>query len=410
MNDATPFSDGARPPRSTRRELLGRGAAAAVGGLVASQVVGGGTAEANGPYLPPTANDGHYIVVAAADAPASVRSQVHADFLCDNVNDEVEINRALSRAADTASTIGRGTVGGAVLLVGRKFTIGSPILVPTQTALRGQYGKAATWIVASATFAGGATTGMIQNATADTQYIEVSDLGLQGSGKNTSGVALFTNAGQEWDSFHVVKNLFIMNVGVNGLRVENAPGGRCRGNHFSEIRVIDAGADGVVVRAPDSFYDRIDVGSSGTSPTVGNGFSVLHANNRFVNCKSWFSTGHGFFIDGARDNQFSACEAQDNAGHGFYVSSGRTAIAACAADSNGRGTGTGDGFYVDATGCVIQGTASDKREGGATIGQRYGVNIVGSAKVIVQVATAGNFTAPSIGTGGPGSVVNVIDG
>lgn len=384
-------------PRVSRRRALGAGAAA-VGGLAGTQVLGqaaASAAEVNGPV----------IVVCAADAPASIRADAHPDYLCDNAGDEVQINLALSRASATPTgTIGRGTKGGLVLLVGRRFTIDAPILVPTQTALRGQYGKSATWIYASASFVGGATTGLIQNATANAQYIEVSDLGLNGANRNTNGIALYTNAGQEWDSFHVVRDVYIMAPGLDGLRVENAGGGRCRGNHFSGIRVIDAGQDGVYVKGPDSFYERVDVGSSGRY-----GFNVQHSNNRFVNCKAWFSVLDGFLLDVGRDNQLSACESQDNARHGFNVSSPRNSFAACCADSNGRNTQTGDGFYVDAPGNNIHGTASDKHEAGRTLGQRYGVQLVGSPKVVLNVVTSGNFVGSSSGAAGAGSVVNVVD-
>lgn len=349
------------------------------------------------------------LIVAANDETTEVKAA--ADYVCDGTSDQTEINAAL--AAVGSETLSKGGNGGVVYLVGRRFNVDGPVLVPSQTTLAGAYGKQGTWIYQSGAYAPGAAGGLIECATVDTQYIEVRDLGLHGNNASVCGVYLYTATGQEFDSFHVVKDLYIWNVGQHGLRVQNGSGGRLRGNHFSEIRIINPGVHGVYSQCPDSFYERIDVGSAGS-----HGFNCEHSNNRYVNCKAWYSDGSGFYITTGRDNQFSACEAQDNQFHGFHIGSPRNTLTSCCADSNSydgspSGSMTGDnlydGFYIAGRGTNLHGSASDKNESSRGVRQRYGVNLSGSpVGVIVNVtATSNHATAVQGGAGGAGSVVNV---
>lgn len=375
----------------SRRSLLATGTAVTVGG-VAAGVLGASPAAA-------ASTDG-LVVVAADDAPANVKSV--ADFVCDNASDDVQINAALASVG--AETIGHGTNGGVVLLVGRRFTITAPILMRTQTTLRGAYGKNGTKIFAAAPIPTGETAAMIQLATTNTQYVEVSDLALHGMGLAVCGIYLNTGAGQEWDSFHVLKNLYIYRTGESGIRLDS--GTRNRANQICEVRIIDAGKAGVYVNSSDNFFDRVDVGSAGQD-----GFFVPATNNRFVNCKAWYCDRHGFNLAApGRDNQLSGCEAQDNQEHGFAIVSSRNTLSACCADSNGYGStaGGGDGFNVQGNGTNLQGTASDKNEGNRGRHQRYGVNIATKVKVLVNVTAWQNKTAALAGTATAGSIVNVV--
>mgnify|MGYP000872391821 FL=1 len=258
---------------------------------------------------------------------------------------------------------------------------------------------------------------MVQLFTTNVQYVTVDNLILNGQGRQTCGLYINVGAGQEYDSYLKFHDLYIWNCGGtsgigDGISMQNNSGGRLRGNHLSHIRVINAGRYGCYVNGPDSFYDAIDCGSSGN-----HGFNITHANNRFVNCKSWFSDGAGFYTSTAsRDNQFSACEAQDNLRHGYEIQGARNSFSSCCADSNsfdGSGstaiTGrTFHGFYVNGNYTNVHGTASDKNEGGRGARQVYGVYINTGITCLVNVMTTGNFTGALSDNSAATRVVNVI--
>lgn len=356
------------------------------------------------------------IIVAGHSEPADVKAAAH--YVCDNTADQVEINQAINQIA-SLSVMGnaKGTNGGTVLLVGREFTITGPVLVQSQTTLKGAYGKDGTWLRCHSSYAPGANGGMIELAHLDTQYTTIRDLGLRVDGVNVCGIRLQMGAGQEYDGYHTVTEVHMWHPGSHGLYVLNNSGGRMRGCHFSFIRILDPDGYGVYTMAPDSFYSHIDVGSagSGMAAGTGHGFMIGHSNNRYVNCKAWFADGDGFNIAGGRDNQLVGYESQDNERHGYYIGSARTVLSSCTADSNshtgsGDASGGGDGFHIVGNGANVHGTASDKNESNRGRQQRYGVNVTnGSVRCIVNVTTWGNATAALNGTGHATSVVNVVD-
>lgn len=354
------------------------------------------------------------VTVASSNESASVKAT--ADYVCDGTADEVQINAALaSVGSESVTGAAKGANGGMVILVGRKFTISGPVLLQSQTELVGAYGKSGTWIYCAGSYAPGSAGGIIELATLNTQYTVVRDVGLHGNSVNVCGIRHEMGVGQEYDGYHVAKDIYIWNVGSHGVYALNQLGGRLRGNMYSDMRIINAGGYGVYSKCPDSFYQLIDVGSAGSNigGAAGHGFYCGHSNNRYVNCKAWFSDGTGFHIAGGRDNMLSGCESQDNELHGYYVSSARSSLSSCVADSNshtGSGvSGNGDGFHVIGEGTNIHGTATDKNESNRGRQQRYGVNIIGTPRVIINVSTFGNATASRNGAGHATSVLNIVD-
>lgn len=343
--------------------------------------------------------------VAAAGEPDAAL----CDYQCDGTDDHVQINAAL--AAVATETIGRGTNGGKVVLVGRRFTIGGAILVPTQAHLTSEYGEQATQVRCAASYQPGNAGGMIQLATVDTQYVTVDHLTIDGQGNQVSGLYINNATAQEYDAYHKFSDLYIWNCGGNanpgigdGIALINNTGGRLRGNHVRNVRVINSGRYGVLSNCPDSFYDMVDVGSAGS-----HGFYIAHSNNRFTNCKAWYSDGSGFYFTGGRDNQLSACESQDNAQHGYHIASAKNTLSSCLADSNNYTPGTGatgsfHGFNIVSNGTTLVGcVASEKSEHTAT--QMYGFNVSGAPKIAVYACMAfGNTAGPTNGTPAAGSI------
>lgn len=365
-------------------------------------------------------------VVAANDAPVAVKAS--ADYVCDGVADEVEINQAI--AALSSDVIGLGTQGGSVLLWGKLFNTAAAIKIRSQVTLRGQ-GQWATTIKPATTYQPGATGGVIELYSGNTQYATVMDLTIHGNGwagsASSCGIYFSQGTGTEWDGANRIMNLYVYATGSHGIRLINGTGGRGRAYYLSNIRITDSGttADATACglwldSLVDSFFFGIDVGSS-----AAHGIRVDGANNRFIGCKAWFSgslgaavhDGCGFYVRNVR-NQFSGCEAQDNFGDGFYVSSVDNTLTGCCADSNGynknggAGTGgwTGSGFYILTSRLTLQGNAFDKNEGSRGIYQKYAVELgtTGLTGVIINVASGVSGVGKLGGTPDPSSIVNVV--
>lgn len=355
-------------------------------------------------------------VVAGYTESDEVKSK--ADYVCTGADDEQLINRACDDVAD--ETIGHGTNGGAVCLLGRRFNTGGPIKAYSQTAVFGGYPWGGTHVVAQSKAWGGtagAPVGMLQLATPDSQYVKFSGLTLRGQNQSVSGVFAKIDTGQEWDGQVLLRDLRIFGVGRSGVELAIGSGGRMRAAVMDNIKVIDPGVSGFILGCPDYVLMNSEVGSAGSHGVV-----LPYSSGNHIGVKSWFSQGNGFHITGGRDHSFSGCEAQDNRGHGFYVGSVASMFSSCRADSNGKsgapGTVTGSGFYVTSGGSVFSGCgAAEKNEGGRTTKtdssygwQEYGFQLVGSPKVIINGSARGNRSGSITGAGGTGSVLNVIDG
>lgn len=341
--------------------------------------------------------------VAANSEPNSVKDL--CDYVCTGTNDHAVFQTAVNAVG--AEILKRdGTVGGKVVAVGRLFNMAGPVQMLSQVKVESEYGAKATILARSGTWAPGLTGGFFELATNKVQYTHVEGFTLDGKNASLCGFYYINGTAQEWDAFHIIRDMYIFDCGQDGISMnqdtgETAP--RNRGAMISQVRIINPGRYGVYSNNPDSFYEMVDVGSSGS-----HGIYAGSANNRFVNCKAWYSQGNGFHVAGARDNQFAGCESQDNTGHGFYAGSVKSAFTSCLADSNGRTTGTGDGFNVAGNGTIIQGCVSSEKSEGGPGEQRWGYNISASAKVFVNGTAFGNVSGPVTGTGAAGSVVNVV--
>jgi hypothetical protein len=177
-------------------------------------------------------------------------------------------------------------------------------------------------------------------------------------------------AGNEYaDGIYTIENVEIFTPDLDGIWLEGRGQALVRG-----IRVRDAGRHGYMIDSVDSVFDALEAGGSGAA-----GLVVRDSNNRFSNCKFFYSgvatptEGHGIWLAGPDPEEdpdapqnlvFVNCETQDNNCHGVYVfnchkvwlqnhiSEGNNA------GHDGAGNHNGDAYRIDhASDIKIQGTA-----------------------------------------------------
>ena len=327
-----------------------------------------------------TAKRPGFLTVAAANSPDSFKDV--ADYVCDGVADQNEINIAIGAAQPgNGSTAGSG---GTVKLAPGVFNDSGPIRGRTWVTLEGS-GHLATQVKATAGWSssagdGAAVGGIWEVYDRAVQFSRVENLTLHGQSNQVHGVhaaadtALAPRVGGHQDSGLMCRTLLIRNV-VTGL---NFPRGS-RANHCKDIRILNASGVAVLVRCVDSFWEGVETGSAGS-----HGFWVSGSNHRFVDCKSWYSDGHGWYFTGPR-NAGSGLEAQDNQQHGFFFDAGDSTFSSILSDSNSyngssvsspTGYGLYDGIRVSAYNFSLHGfTCLDKNESGRGYRQRAGISI-----------------------------------
>ncbi|WP_294565818.1 right-handed parallel beta-helix repeat-containing protein [uncultured Arthrobacter sp.] len=367
------------------------------------------------------------LLVAADDAPPAVKDA--ADYVCDGVDDQEEINAALEALSNDRSPA-FGSQGGSVGLWGRFFSISAPIRLRAHCEVQGQ-GRMVTTLQATADMDGGEKQGVFELNSPDTQYTGVRGLGIHGGPDSScSGIFYEQGRGTEWDASHLLSNLYIYRTGHHGVYLLNGPGdSRLRAGVLDTIRVIEAGrrvtrgASGYVIDSPDTCIANCESGLS-----AGHGFRLPNANSQLANCKSWFSgrsadgfgQGSGFHLDGHRSS-LVGCTAQDNYGHGYFIAGGDHSISGAVADSNGynggggsgRGAGyTGSGFYLRGRKghpSTVQGTSFDRKYDGANVYQQYGVQFADGAARVNLTLSVGRVAVQPVGGDVPrGSRVSLV--
>lgn len=341
----------------------------------------------------------------------TVPTQDAANYIwtCDGVNDDAEINAAISAVASAG--------GGKVQLVGPEFIVGGPILNKTGVWVAGE--GLGCKIYAASSFGAGIYAFYDQSVHAT----KFSDFTLDGDGNGVHGVYMLLDSGQIFtsspstnpDSANVLDNLNISDVGnatFAGYGIASR-GSNSRAGKYGNIRVLGASGCGVWIDSPDSHYGNIEVGSSGkngpaysvgaTSP-VGAGWYVGGENNVIENCKGWYSRGDGFYLHGTR-NSLANCQAQDNYSNGFNGYYGKNSYASCQADSNGQGLGSSTygggtaGFRMTSGSNALAACLSYDR-GGQSWAQQYGFYISSGFNYsrIGSCVTYGNAVASQTGT------------
>lgn len=388
------------------------------GGLVVTRAVVSGFWWANRGYTSPedTAAGGGgsaiisprpaLIVVYSNDFPSVLKSPVDTwTYQCDAVNDQSEINSAISQAALTR---------GDVKLLGLLYKLRAPILMKTAVTMHG-LGMNTTRIEVDTT--GWAGTKIIGLNDINVHATDIFDLWLDG--KNIAGISgiLYDNSGGSFtgspstspDASHSAHEMRIYQCMGKGIWLA----GDNRGSVLHHLYIMNSGEQGLRIETPDSDFSDIQVGSSGDV-----GVYMANNNCRLVNIKSWFSDSHGFQLGGGNRNTYTNCESQDNLGNGFLITAGRIALQGCMADSNSydgspSGAITGRTFYGfdvrNAGGLTMEGChAFDKNEGARGARQLYGIIFnAATTNGIFELVTWGNFSGSKTGTQDASNTINV---
>jgi hypothetical protein len=330
------------------------------------------------------------LLVAAYDAPTDIKNA--ADYVCDGVNDQVEINAALLLSNVKLSS-GTFYTTGPVKLVRNRELAGSSIYATTVRPA-----NSATW-----TAVDGSYGAVMETYDSAAEHVVLRQLTIDGGmydNCNLRGILLYNNLNTNaTDSVHVIEDVYVRYCNRDAITYS---GNFSRGNVFNNLTAISCGltagsAVGILCAGTDSTITNCSGGDC-TSDAI----KVVGANNRFVSCKGWYSDGNGInIVSGAERNIFTACEAQDNLKHGFDIN-GSTTLSACIADSNSYDqspstaiTGrTYSGFHIAAYQVNLQGYALDKNEGSRGIRQVYSVMMETWVKgVVVNVtSTQGYYT------------------
>lgn len=170
---------------------------------------------------------------------------------------------------------------------------------------------------------------------------------------------------------------------VTRLRGYNFGGGTRHGIKFRTNTRVCHVADCDLFVFSGNCYDLDCVDSHFSACHGGEGtinWIVRGTNNRFDNCKGFFSNEDNWEVAGQR-NALVGCEAQDGDGNGFLWSGGRNVGVACVADRNGVDTGKA---AVDRCGHKLTGSRN-RVQGesiqyltGASRTQMYGAHVAGN--------------------------------
>lgn len=370
--------------------------------------------------LIPSAGKGGFggVLVASNDAPALVKAA--ADYVCDGVNDEVQINAALVDAAVIAGQ--GGPVGGgwrgAVLLSGGRFFCGNSILLQNATALRGQAKATVLYPVSLTAVTGsGVNPALIKLADAAAHLTEVSNLHIDmngAAGGTGHGINLDMTAGANTsglpdmspDGDHLIFNVS-MNNGNNatrhGIWFLQDTGSHNRGSIISTCQIRRMGGNGIrLENASDMMVNAIHLGGSS-----GYGYYIAGGNTMLTSCKSYFSDTGGYFVSSGRV-QLTGCSSQDEL-NGYTITGGNVTLSGCIAD-----TFSGSGFDVSANGTILMGCYAFVRNGGryatGTRGLFFSAAVLGC--LVQMLVDPTSVTTPFSGTftGNRGQVVNADTG
>jgi len=292
------------------------------------------------------------VVIAAVDASLQARAQ--ADFVCDGVADDVEINAALNILPAS---------GGRVMLSEGTFVLAAPIVFPANNIwLRGM-GRP-TLIDGDALTTGnhaisltGRTGCAIKKLTIQTQTGggKTCHCIFADDGCNNLSIHDVTIVDSDSDGIHI-EGTNVFDIHIRGLRVDDVDDYGIYvgmdGANFCDRLMVDGalvlGAGLIGIRLGDCRYSE-----------VSNSVSALNTQSGFVldscshcdisNCISVLNTQHGIIIAGTTHCNCEGCNASLNVRHGIYLNSAdECQVGGCTCTGNdSTDSGTYDGINVD---------------------------------------------------------------
>ena len=355
------------------------------------------------------------LTVASVNAPESVKDL--ADYVCDGVADQVQINAALLAATRPADGFG-GTGLIEVRLVGETFNLSDSVKMPPSVTLAGG-GRGTLLQPPTGSYV---DKGAIELYNGDSHRTTVHSLTIGRTNAVTfawHGIKYIGNPDGDTyeiksgnDSYQRVYNVGIHLAAGKGIWAGGAGGANGqREMQLHDITIINPLLEGVHIDgASDSKLNHIVVtGRDGTRP----GFLIAGGNTMTSNCKAFFRGNYnlapnltdGFHITSSRCMLLD-CEAQDNARYGFNIESASALVEGCYADSNSAQTTGGAGFRIASAGKYSVLAVNRPQN---TINQNTGIILSGSPQVHLDA-----FVAVETGTGhitgsaGANSFVRVV--
>lgn len=348
------------------------------------------------------------VVVAASNAPAAVKTL--ADYVCDGVDDHVQIQAAIDSVAG----------GGRVILSQGDFS-GGQLVLKNLVWLRGAGMRATRYQLK----AGQNVDAIINYVSADGiesngEYVTISDLMVDANKANqTAGRGIFfSNNPQatkatndlDFDPHNRVENVLILNAKGDGFAATNR----------SETRLVNVytmGCDGNGFNPSyDTFMSRCTAAWSGLA-----GFNFQSSSVRASVCKAFYSgqvtagSGKGFNLKSTHGVVLAACEAQDNKDAGFLLDTCfGCELQACSADSNStRFVGTAPGVDIwGGSDNVVDVVCVERKADGTNSWQQHALRIRnGSSGNSVRVSHTAAGTATigaAIDSGSTGLNLNDI--
>ncbi len=315
------------------------------------------------------------ITVASTDAPTAVQNS--ADYVCDGVDDEVQINNALEAAAALSTRDGpaAGTQRGTVELSGGRFEIDAPILMRTGTRLTGQgYLTELRANNITSSSGAGSNVAMIKLYDTGTHLVEVDHMWLNGDwaggGSTCHGIAFETGSGTHstYPDTNPDANIRIHSMYIYAFTTGTRHGifldDDMRGSDISNIQMRSISGNGIyLLGSPDSRIAQVHIGT-----VTGSGIVIAGGNCELTNCKTFYCDSWGFSITSGRQ-ALSSCQSQDNA-NGFDLNSNHITASSLLADTHSGTALRIDGDHVRCSAVVFH------RSGG-----RYGTGSVGANMV-----------------------------